>query len=210
MTVQKPGNQTAIQACDIALWQELTFQFLQTQRRRLLLVVAIHLQSTTQLSFSMELSILNTNKACSPSLHITPNRGGIGQASESISIGRASRFSRLYILCRRIASSNRALNLEASPATHRLRLRPSRNLANNTSCAVSTKDGFQCLKVLWLNSQYGGIIGKGIHFEAGAMPQLRRLRLELDAQQGARSKHDDFELGGYPASTFSRTGPCNH
>jgi disease resistance protein RPM1 len=60
--------------------------------------------------------------------------------------------------------------------------------------AVSTKYGFQCLKVLWLNSQYGGIIGKGIHFEAGAMPQLRRLRLELDAQ-GARSKHDDFELG---------------
>jgi len=57
---------------------------------------------------------------------------------------------------------------------------------------VSNKDGFQCLKALWFNSQYGG--GKGMQFEAGAMPQLRRLRLELDAR-GTRSKQDDFDFG---------------
>ena len=33
-----------------------------------------------------------------------------------------------------------------------------------------------------------------MQFEAGAMPQLRRLRLELDAR-GTRSKHDDFDIG---------------
>ncbi|CAN6226737.1 unnamed protein product [Urochloa humidicola] len=67
------------------------------------------------------------------------------------------------------------------------------DLNTSPSMTVSTKDGFQCLKVLWFNSQYGGV-GKGIQFEAGAMPQLRRLRLELDAQV-ARSKHDAFDFG---------------
>jgi disease resistance protein RPM1 len=66
------------------------------------------------------------------------------------------------------------------------------DLNSSPSMTVSSNDGFQCLKSLWCNSQYGG--GKGMQFEAGAMPQLRRLRLELDAR-GTRSKHDDFDIG---------------
>jgi disease resistance protein RPM1 len=57
---------------------------------------------------------------------------------------------------------------------------------------VSSKDGFQRLKVLWYNSQYGG--GMGLHFVTGAMPQLRRLRVDLDAR-GTLSKYDDFDIG---------------
>ncbi|XP_047072080.1 disease resistance protein RGA5-like isoform X1 [Lolium rigidum] len=67
------------------------------------------------------------------------------------------------------------------------------DLNSSPSMTVSPKDGFQCLKVLWFNSQYGGV-GKGIQFEAGAMPQLRRLWLELNVQV-ERSKHDAFDLG---------------
>lgn len=48
------------------------------------------------------------------------------------------------------------------------------------SFTVSSKDGFQCLKVLCYNSQYGS--GMGLHFDPGAMPQLRRLRVDIDAQ----------------------------
>ncbi|KAF8662300.1 hypothetical protein HU200_056507 [Digitaria exilis] len=66
------------------------------------------------------------------------------------------------------------------------------NLNTGSSMTVSFKDGFRCLKLLCCNSQYGG--GKGMQFEAGAMPQLRRLRLEIDAR-GTRSKHDDFDIG---------------
>ncbi|OEL26061.1 Disease resistance protein RPM1 [Dichanthelium oligosanthes] len=67
-------------------------------------------------------------------------------------------------------------------------------LDSNTSpsLTLSIKDGFQCLKVLCYNSQYGG--GKGMQFEVGAMPQLRRLRLDLDAQE-TMPKHDDFFFG---------------
>ncbi|CAL5079554.1 unnamed protein product [Urochloa decumbens] len=66
------------------------------------------------------------------------------------------------------------------------------DLNTSPSMTLSSKDGFQCLKSLCYNSQYGG--GKGIQFEAKAMPQLRRLRLEVNAR-GTRSKLDDFDIG---------------
>lgn len=66
------------------------------------------------------------------------------------------------------------------------------DLYTSPSMTVSSKDGFQCLKVLCFSSHYNG--GKGIQFEAGAMPLLRRLQLELYAWV-TRSKHDDFDFG---------------
>uniref|UniRef100_A0A0E0AS90 Thioredoxin domain-containing protein n=1 Tax=Oryza glumipatula TaxID=40148 RepID=A0A0E0AS90_9ORYZ len=59
---------------------------------------------------------------------------------------------------------------------------------------VSSEDGFPCLKVLWYNSEYGR--GMGLRFDVGAMPQLRRLRLDLDAREtGMTTNDDDFDLG---------------
>jgi hypothetical protein len=46
--------------------------------------------------------------------------------------------------------------------------------------------------VLWFNSRYGG--GMGLHFVAGAMPQLRRFQVDIDAR-GTLSKYDDFDIG---------------
>lgn len=56
---------------------------------------------------------------------------------------------------------------------------------------VNSEDGFLCLKVLWYNSRYGS--GIGLRFDEGAMPQLQRLRLVLDARE---TRHDDdFDFG---------------
>jgi thiol-disulfide isomerase/thioredoxin len=69
-------------------------------------------------------------------------------------------------------------------------------LESNASPAILTvsgKEGFQRLKVLWYKSPYGG--GKGLQFVAGAMPQLQRLRLDLDARETVVPKHDDFDFG---------------
>ncbi|XP_062192976.1 disease resistance protein RGA5-like [Phragmites australis] len=58
---------------------------------------------------------------------------------------------------------------------------------------VSSKDGFQCLKVFWYDCQYGGGI-MGLQFEAGAMPQLRRLRLDFNVRE-TMSKFGDLDFG---------------
>ncbi|XP_021302062.1 uncharacterized protein LOC8067139 isoform X2 [Sorghum bicolor] len=49
-------------------------------------------------------------------------------------------------------------------------------LSTSTGLAVGSKDGFHCLKVF---SYHGAL---GLQFEEGAMPQLRRLCLDLDAR----------------------------
>lgn len=53
-------------------------------------------------------------------------------------------------------------------------------LSTDPTLTVCGTDGFQCLKVFWYG---GGGNGIGLRFEVGAMPQLRRLRLDLDARE---------------------------
>jgi hypothetical protein len=65
--------------------------------------------------------------------------------------------------------------------------------ASPSILTVSDKEGFQCLKVLWYKCPYGD--RKGLQFEAGAMQQLQRLRLDLDARGIVVPKHDDFDFG---------------
>ncbi|KAL6653892.1 hypothetical protein ACP70R_008816 [Stipagrostis hirtigluma subsp. patula] len=47
--------------------------------------------------------------------------------------------------------------------------------------AVTGEDGFQCLKVFWYFCEHGA--STGLQFEAGAMPQLRRLLLDFSASE---------------------------
>ncbi|KAL6654513.1 hypothetical protein ACP70R_007978 [Stipagrostis hirtigluma subsp. patula] len=57
--------------------------------------------------------------------------------------------------------------------------------------AVTSGDGFQCLKVFWYCCAYGAATAmdeqraaaKGVEFEAGAMPHLRRLLLDFSASE---------------------------
>ncbi|CAL4991855.1 unnamed protein product [Urochloa decumbens] len=69
------------------------------------------------------------------------------------------------------------------------------HLSVNPRLTVGSEDGFQCLKVFWYDSLYccGGT-GVGLQFEAGAMPQLRRLRLDLDARE-TMANCDNLEFG---------------
>jgi len=50
---------------------------------------------------------------------------------------------------------------------------------NSPRFSVSSKDGFQCLKVFWYCCEHGTT--SGLQFEAGAMPHLRRLLLDINA-----------------------------
>jgi len=50
---------------------------------------------------------------------------------------------------------------------------------NSPRFSVSSKDGFQCLKVFWYCCEHG--TASGLQFEAGAMPHLRRLLLDINA-----------------------------
>ena len=50
---------------------------------------------------------------------------------------------------------------------------------NSPRFSVSSKDGFQCLKVFWYCCEHG--TASGLQFDAGAMPHLRRLLLDINA-----------------------------
>ncbi|CAL4979350.1 unnamed protein product [Urochloa decumbens] len=52
-------------------------------------------------------------------------------------------------------------------------------------------DGFRCLKVFWFWCQGGGM---GLQFKAGAMPQLRMLRLGMEAWE-TKHRYGDFYFG---------------
>ncbi|CAO2184759.1 unnamed protein product [Urochloa humidicola] len=57
---------------------------------------------------------------------------------------------------------------------------------------VSSKDGFQRLKLFRYSCQCGG--GMGLQFESGAMPQLRWIWLDFNVQE-TMSKYGDFDFG---------------
>lgn len=52
-------------------------------------------------------------------------------------------------------------------------------------------DGFRCLKVFWFWCLHGGM---GLQFKAGAMPQLRMLRLGMEAWE-TKHRYGDFDFG---------------
>ncbi|KAJ1277117.1 hypothetical protein BS78_05G269900 [Paspalum vaginatum] len=64
----------------------------------------------------------------------------------------------------------------------------------SSSLTVTKDDGFQCLRVFWYtNSRYGG--GVGLKFEGGAVPRLKRLRLDFNAWEPMPSNDDGFDFG---------------